>query len=281
MIENNQPIITIQINLLIQAIHERYGYDFHAYVFSSLERRLEEFMKKEAIDNYYHLIDNILHSKDYFEKFLSCLSVNVTEMFRDPIFFDNLRKKVIPALKTYPSLKIWIAGCSTGEEAFSIAILLAEEGLLNRTKIYATDINDALITRAKQGVYSIDHIKLYTENYNKFKGKADFSDYYHARYDSAVIAHNIRKHIAFFQHNLAMDGIFNTFHLILCRNVLIYFDRSLQNRALQLLSDSLENSGYLCLGLKETLSTTAVENFFTLIDRKGKIYKKLHAGVYD
>src|SRR3990167_7472805 len=130
MIENNQPIITIQINLLIQAIHERYGYDFHAYVFSS------------------------------FEKFLSCLSVNVTEMFRDPIFFDNLRKKVIPALKTYPSLKIWIAGCSTGEEAFSIAILLAEEGLLNRTKIYATDINDALITRAKQGVYSIDHIKL-------------------------------------------------------------------------------------------------------------------------
>ena len=264
----------IQLSLLLEAILKRYGYDCTGYTKSSLKRRVRDFILKESLEHYYDLIKRVIADEAYFYKFLSQLTVSVTEMFRDPLFYKKLREKVIPILKTYPTIRVWHAGCSTGEEAFSLAILFEEEGLLNCSKIYATDVNESSIQSANNGIYGLDKIKKYTENYIKFGGKGSFSDYYHVRYDQACIEPQLREHITFSTHNLVTDTNFAQFNLILCRNVLIYFNSGLQNNVLSLINNSLDHYGYFCLGMKETLSTTDMADKFEVVDKRTKIYQK-------
>ncbi len=274
MSNDKRDLENIELELLLSAIDKRYGYDFTDYSRPSLKRRIDEFIFRESLSTHYRLIEAILADENYFKKFIFDITVSVTEMFRDPIFFDQLRHKVIPILKTYPTIHIWHAGCSTGEEPYSMAILLKEAGLLDRSKIYATDIDESSIETGKNGIYSLDKIKKYTDNYLKCNGESDFSNYYHVRYDSAIMYHRLRKHIFFSKHNLVADHVFHKFNLILCRNVLIYFNKNLQNRVLTLLNDSLDDYAYLCLGMKETLSTSIIEDQFETIDQKAKIYRK-------
>ncbi len=271
---HDSTIENIYFDLTLEAILKRYGYDFRQYAQLSLKRRISEFIKNESLVDFSQLIDKILTDEKYFEKFLFQVNVNVSEMFRDPIFFVRLREKVIPLLRTYPSISIWHAGCSTGEEAYSLAILLKEENLLERAKIYATDINAVSIDFAKRGIYTLDKIKQYTQNYLKFNGKSDFSDYYHVKYGCAVINTSLRERINFVKHNLISDPMLRKFNLIFCRNVLIYFNKNLQNQVLDLLTDNLKHYAYLCLGMKENLCSMNVEDRFEVIDSKAKIYKK-------
>lgn len=264
----------IQMNLLLDAIHQRYDFDFRSYARSSLKRRIREFIKTRSLKNYYQLIEQAIENKNFFEEFVSQVAINVTEMFRDPTFYKHLREKIIPVLKTYPSIRIWDVGCSTGEEAISLAIVLKEEQLLARSQIFASDLNALSIQHALNATYDLDKIKKYTENYNQSGGKNSFSEYYNVRYNKAYFIPEIREQIEFIQHNLVKDGLFGQFHLILCRNVLIYFNRELQNNVLSLLYKGLEHYGYLCLGMKETLSTTKLEDKFESIDMRTKIYRK-------
>jgi len=196
-------------------------------------------------------------------------------MFRDPSFYSSLREKVIPVLKTYPFIKIWHAGCATGEEVYSMAILLKEENLLSKTMLYATDLDDKVLKTAREGIYPLDKIKEYTQNYQKVHGNSSFSDYYTAKYEAAIMDRSLRKNIVFSQHNLVTDGVFGEMNLIICRNVLIYFDKDLQNRVLQLFHDSLTRKGILCLGSKETIKFSKVKDLFTEYDGKEKIYKRI------
>ncbi|MCF6777209.1 protein-glutamate O-methyltransferase CheR [Thiotrichales bacterium 19X7-9] len=267
----------IQIDLLLEAITRRYDYNFKDYAKASLKRRLEEFINKHQLASYYQLIEYVLEDQSIFEQLLNYLSVTVTSMFRDPIFFDHLREKVIPIFRTYPSIKIWHAGCATGEEVYSLAILLYEEGLLDRCRIYATDINMQSLQYAKEGIYPVNKIKEFTQNYNQSSGKNKFSDYYHVKYDSAVMEQILKEHMIFSQHNLACDGPFGSFNLVLCRNVLIYFNQPLQNKVLQLINNSLDFYSIFCLGMKETLSCSEIENQYQLLERKTKIYQKVVA----
>lgn len=271
----NQDIESVKFELLIDAVNKRYGYDFSQYSKMSLHRRINDFMRTENINSYYKVIELVIEDELFFNKFLSGVSVNVTEMFRDEYFYKVLREKVIPVLKTYPSIKIWHAGCATGEEAYSLAILFEEEGILDRSVIYATDINHKALEIADSGIYSVDQMKKYTSNYHKAGGQNDFSDYYYAKYNSCIIKHLIRDKICFFQHNLVADKTFNQMNLILCRNVLIYFDRELQNKVLNLFNDSSSYYSFLCLGMKETLSGTSVCNNYSVLDQKAKIYQKV------
>jgi chemotaxis protein methyltransferase CheR len=202
------------------------------------------------------------------------ITVNVTEMFRDPAFYKSLREQVIPKLAAYPNIKIWHAGCSTGEEVFSMAILLQEAGLLSRTKIYATDLNPTNLERAAAGILPLDNMKDFTQNYIQSGGLADFSNYYTARYDNVLIKKELRRHIAFFQHNLVTDKVFNEFQLICCRNVFIYFNRELQNSVLQLFFDSLSSRGYLAMGLKETMRFADIHGKFETVHAYHKIYRR-------
>ena len=216
----------------------------------------------------------ILTNREFFEVLLLDFSINVTEMFRDPIFYKYLRRELVPVLKTYPFVKIWLAGCATGEEVYSLAIILKEEGLYKRTQIYATDFNEAVLKKAKEGIYPIDCMKDYTVNYQKAGGRESFADYYTAKYDSAIIDKSLKNNIIFADHNLATDGVFGEMNLILCRNVLIYFNKILQNRVLGLFYNSLCRNGYLCLGNKESLKFSEQTDNFITIDNKGKIYRK-------
>lgn len=219
----------------------------------------------------------ILEDKVFAAKFLQDLSITVTEMFRDPAFYKSLRENVIPILKTYPFIKIWHAGCATGEEAYSMAILLQEEGLIERTTIYATDFNQRALNQAKEGIFSNELIKEYTINYQLSGGKQSFSDYYTSYYDNVIMNQNLKKNIVWANHNLVTDSVFAEVHLILCRNVLIYFERELQNKVQRLFYGSLINGGILCLGSKEGLRFSDVFEFYTELDKKQRIFKKSRA----
>lgn len=264
----------IELDLMLEAIVRRYGYDFRNYSKASMERRVKQAKVKMGCAEITDLTRNLLHDPVFFQKLVADFSVTVTEMFRDPEVYKTLREKVLPYLATYPFIKVWHAGCATGEEVYSLAILLHEEGLLDRATIYATDFNEAALSVAREGIYPIERIKEYGDNYHKSGGKDTFSEYFHARYDSVLMAKSLKKNIAFARHNLVTDNVFGEMHLILCRNVLIYFDRTLQDRVFKLFSESLIHNAFLCLGSKESLKFSMVVNEFNEFDKKHKIYRK-------
>lgn len=264
-----------KVEVLIREIHARYGYDFSGYARASVYRRIKRYLCNKNIKDTDALRELIFKDSYEFEIFLQELTVNVTEMFRDPSFFLSLRKNVLPILSTYPHIKIWDAGCSTGEELFSLAILLKEEGLLERTKIYATDINQRVLRVAREGIFPAANISDYTANYYASGGKEEFSSYFRSNYGSLKFHSYLIRNTVFYPHNLATDFSFNEFHLILCRNVLIYFNRELQERVFRLFDSSLVNLGYLGLGKKETLSLFSMNKNFSLADKENRIYRKV------
>lgn len=259
---------------LITRIMKVYGYDFSGYSRASLYRRIDRFLQNKQVSGIAQLQENILKSSEYFEHFLQEVTVNVTEMYRDPSFFKAVRKELLPILSTYPYIKIWDAGCSTGEELYSLCILLKEEGLLRKTRIYATDVNQKVLAQAKEGIYSLGFMREYTQNYHQSGGRQDFSEYYTARYGFAKFDQSLIENVIFYPHNLATDSSFNEFHLIICRNVMIYFNKELQEKVFDLFTNSLSSLGYLCLGKKESLSMTPVEGLFKVVDKNEKIYRK-------
>lgn len=264
----------IEMDLLIEAVNRYYGYDFSNYSKAHIKRRLLVFLSKHHFASISEMQHHVLHNHEIFEEFLNNFSINVTEMFRDPSFYLDIRNKVIPILKTYPYLKIWIAGCATGEEVYSFAIMLREEGLLERTTIYSTDFNKEAIRKANKAIYSIDTIKNYTSNYQKSGGKNSFSDYYMANYNSVIIDKTLKENIVYAEHNLVTDGVFTEANLIVCRNVLIYFDKDLQNKVLNLFDESLITGGFLALGTKESIQFSSVNEKYSTISKQNKIYKK-------
>ena len=264
----------IEIQLLLEAIYLKYGYDFRDYSRISVKRRILHRLATSGMKSLSEMQYHILYDVSFFKQLLLDLSISVTEMFRDPSFYQMLRKEVIPILKTYPFIKIWHAGCSSGEEVYSMAILLKEEGIYKRAQIYATDFNDVVLQKAKKGIYSVEQVKEYTTNYQQAGGKTSFVDYYTAKHDSIIMDRSLKEHIVFANHNLETDGVFGEMHLILCRNVLIYFNKVLQNRVIKLLHDSLCRHGILCLGSKENIRFSAYSDHFTNIAAKEKIYRK-------
>ncbi|MCP4752314.1 MAG: protein-glutamate O-methyltransferase CheR [Proteobacteria bacterium] len=265
---------TIEIDLLLEAMWRKYGYDFRNYSRASIERRVFHRLSLSKLDNVLELTHRLLEDRSLFEMFLEDLSIHVTEMFRDPGFFLAFRNTVVPYLKTHPHLRIWVPGCATGEEVYSIAIILKEEGLYQRSQIYATDINETVLQKAKEGIYSLDLVKKYTSNYQKAGGTDSFSTYYTAHYDSVVLDSSLKSNIVFAAHNLATDGVFNEMQLISCRNVLIYFNKELKNRVFRLFFDSLCHSGILCLGTKESLRFSENYDDFEDYVKDEKIHRK-------
>lgn len=264
-----------EIRQLLETLYQRYHYDFRQYAAASLKRRLQQAMTHFHCSSLMQLQERVLADENAFPRLLEYLTVQVSDLFRDPEFFLALRRQVIPLLATYPSLKLWIAGCSTGEEAYSFAILLAEEGLLARTRIYATDINDGSLSKAQKGVYSLDRMRQFTMNHRAAGGRGSLSDYYHASHDSAVMAPDLKQHITFADHSLATDSIFSEVQLVSCRNVLIYFDRALQDRALGLFNDALCRRGFLGLGSKESVRFSAYTHRFAELNPEQKIYRRV------
>ena len=265
----------LEVELLLEGIYRQYGFDFRSYAFSSLKRRLWKRTRDEGLQTLSQLQDRVLHDSSAMEGLLLDLSINVTAMFRDPGFYVAFREKVVPTLRTYPFLRIWHAGCSTGEEVYSMAILLHEEGLYDRARIYATDINEMVLQRARAGIFPLEKMQEYTQNYVRAGGARSFSEYYTALYDGALFDASLRRNVVFSQHNLVTDGSFAEFHVILCRNVMIYFDRQLQNRVHDLFFASLVPFGHLCLGNKETLRFTRYEERYEALDLKEKVYRRL------
>ncbi len=271
---DNTDIQDIEMNLLLQAVHLKYGYDFSNYSKTHLKRRILHRLALSGLNTISEMQNKVLWDKEFYLVFLKDLSINVTEMFRDPEFYLKFRKKIIPDLSTYAHIKIWLAGCSTGEEVFSLAIILKEENILHKTQIYATDFNKRVLELAKQGIYSKKDMELYSRNYHESGGKGQLSDYYTSKYGSILFDKSLTKNIVFADHNLVTDGVFAEVHLVFCRNVLIYFDKTLQNRVLGLFTNSLTKRGILCLGTKESLRFSDYENNFEVLDKKNKIYKK-------
>jgi chemotaxis protein methyltransferase CheR len=232
-------IESLELELLLQAIFLRYGYDFSGYARASIRRRVIQFMQSVGSASIADLIPKLIHDESFFEKLVREFSVSVTEMFRDPAMFHSLRKNILPLLKSYPFIKVWHAGCATGEEVYSLAILMQEEGLGERTTFFATDFNDASLEKAREGIIDLEKARLYTLNYQQSGGKGSFSDYYHARYGALAIRNSLKEKITFANHNLVTDQVFSETHLILCRNVLIYFNKELQKRVVQLFHESL------------------------------------------
>lgn len=259
---------------LLESIRFVYGYDFTEYAEASVKRRVDHFINSRKIISLEKLARMILQDEKLFEEFIQEVSVTVTEMFRDPLFFKSLRENVLKRLATYPFIKIWIAGCATGEEVYSIAILLQEEGLLNRSVIYATDINQKSLQTAKDGVYPVENMKAYTANYQKSGGTKAFSEYYKSKYNSVMFDKSLKQNIVFAAHNLAVDKSFNEFQLIICRNVLIYFNQQLQNKVIDLFYESLCPFGFLGLGSKESLLFSVKKKQFEETDRKEKIFMR-------
>lgn len=270
----DKEIRDIELDLLLEGILRRHGYDFRHYAKASLKRRVMSIKKKLGMGYISEIIPAILRDDGAINDFLREMSISVTEMFRDPNFFSAIREKVFPYLGSYPFLKIWHAGCSTGEEVYTMAILLKEEDLYQRSRIYATDFNNESLYKAKEGIYPLNKIKTYMENYNRSNPKASFSDYYHAGYKSAKMLEDLKKGITFANHNLVTDGVFGEMNLIVCRNVLIYFDKDLQNRVLRLFRASLCHRGFLCLGSKESLRFSEVADDFEVVSKKEKIFRK-------
>ena len=266
--------IDIEIRLLIEAIYLKYSYDFRDYSGASVKRRIVHALRQMECATVSALQARVLHEPTAFMELLQYLTIPVSEMFRDPEHFLAIRRDVVPLLKTYPSLKIWIAGCSTGEEVYSMAILLREEGLLERTIIYATDINPTSLEKAKQGIYSMESVRLYTQNYQRAGGQRPFADYYTAAYGNAIFDSSLRENVTFADHSLATDSVFSETHLVSCRNVLIYFNKGLQDRAFGLFHESLCHRGFLVLGSRETLDFSAYSSRFETLVRPERIYRK-------
>ena len=265
----------LEVDLFLDAIFKRWGYNFHNYARASLNRRVLRRLSITGLKRISDMIPLVLHDQNFFEDFLNDMSVTVTEVFRDPWVFKKIREAVIPKLRTYPRINIWHAGCATGAEVYSMAILLQEEGLLERCQIYATDYNNKSLSMAKKGIFPINLVKAYTKNYIEAGGKSSFSDYYRASYDSACMIKSLRDRITFANHNLMNDGVFAEMNLVMCRNVLIYFNRNLQNRSLKLFSDSLVPRGFLVLGTQESLSYSDHNHEFENFGPKSQIYRRL------
>jgi chemotaxis protein methyltransferase CheR len=265
----------IEIDLLLEGIYRHYGLDFRGYALGSLKRRLARRMHEEGTPTLSALQDKVLHDPQTMERLLVSLSISVTSMFRDPSFYRAVREKVVPLLRTYPFIRMWNAGCATGEETLSLAIVLEEEGLLGRTRIYATDFNPGVVDRARAGEFPLARMKAYTENYLEGGGSSEFSRYYTADGPVARFSPELMRNIVFAKHNLASDSSFNEFHAILCRNVLIYFGGALQERVHTLFHDSLVNFGVLGLGHKETIRFTPLEHCYEPIDPHEKLYRRV------
>ncbi|MDX9873702.1 MAG: protein-glutamate O-methyltransferase CheR [Spongiibacteraceae bacterium] len=263
-----------ELERLLEALYRRYHHDFRNYARPSVARRVERALAVFGCESVRELEQQVLDDANAFERLLQILTVPVSEMFRDPGYFLTLRQQVVPLLQTYPSLKVWVAGCSTGEEAYSLAILLDEEGLLERTLIYATDINEASLDTARQGIFPLREMQRYTENYQQAGGRGAFSSFYTAAYDGALLDKRLRTRIVFADHSLATDSVFSATHLVSCRNVLIYFDKRLQNRALSLFHESLCPFGFLGLGSRESLEFTDYNHCFEPVSRPERIYRK-------
>ncbi|SHH05971.1 chemotaxis protein methyltransferase CheR [Hydrocarboniphaga daqingensis] len=264
----------IELQLLIDAIYLKYHYDFRGYAQASLRRRMRAALLRFNCSSLSQLQDRVLREPAMLTAMMDFLTVQVSDMFRDPAYYQALRRHVVPMLRTYPSLKIWIAGCSTGEEAYSMAILLREEGLLDRTLIYATDINGQALQKAEAGIYDLDRIAGFTENHRRSGGSSSLSDYYMAAYGRAVFDKSLRRNIVFSDHSLATDSVFAEVQLVSCRNVLIYFNRSLQDRAIGLFRDALCRKGFLGIGAKESLRFSDHSNDFVDVDREYRLYQK-------
>src|SRR5918994_1746268 len=265
----------IEIRLLTEGIYSHYGFDFRDYSLPSLRRRIWKRVNAEGLRTISGLIEKVLHDPQSMERMLLDLSINTTAMFRDPSFYLAFRRKVVPMLRTYPFIRIWHAGCSTGEEVYSMAILLQEEGVYDRCRIYATDINEAVLQKAKSGIFPLSTMQENTSNYITAGGVGTFSDYYTARYDYAIFRPSLRENVVFAQHNLVTDGSFNHFNVIFCRNVLIYFNNVLQDRVQQLFLQSMEMFGILGLGKKESLKYTVVADKYEDIDVEERLYRRM------
>jgi chemotaxis protein methyltransferase CheR len=265
----------IEVALLLEGIFQHYGFDFRSYAYASIRRRLWKRVEAEGLESISALQALVLHEPPVMERLLLDLSINVTAMFRDPLFYLAFREQVVPLLRTYPFLRIWHAGCSTGEEVYSMAIMLEEAGLYDRTRIYATDINDMVLQQARRGIFPLDRMQEYTDNYIRSGGTKSFSEYYTAMYDGALFDQRLVRNVVFAQHNLVTDRSFSEFQVIFCRNVLIYFDQPLQNHVHELFYDSLVRLGVLCLGSKETLKFSTHETSYERLDVTEKIYRKV------
>ena len=274
MTDKASQLEQLEVDLLTEGIFRHHGYDFRNYSRPSLLRRVRKQRTDGRVDTVSALQDRILHDPACWERFLRTMSVSVSAMFRDPAFYCALREQIVPKLRTWPFLRIWVAGCATGEEVYSLAILLDEEGLGGRYRIYATDMCAAVMEEAHRGIFPLAKMKDYTENYLAAGGRRAFSEYYTARYDGALFRRRLREGVVFFQHNLATDGPFNEFQLILCRNVLIYFDRTLQQRAHQLLFDSLATLGVLGLGSRESVRFLGHSERYEVLDARARLYRK-------
>ncbi|HVY83143.1 MAG TPA: CheR family methyltransferase [Steroidobacteraceae bacterium] len=266
--------VDIELQLLIEAIYLKYHYDFRQYARASLKRRILSAMAHFSCATLSQLQDRVLHDPAIFPQLLDFLTVPVSEMFRDPSYFRALREHVVPVLRTYPSLKVWVAGCSTGEEAYSFAILLREEGLLSRTLIYGTDINPHVLRTAQAGIYDANRMAGFTENHRKSGGHSSLSDYYTAAYGRAVMDKSLKQHIVFSDHSLASDSVFAEVQLVSCRNVLIYFNAELQSRAIGLFRDALCRRGFLGIGAKESLRYSAHAHAFEPLVRSERIFQR-------
>ncbi len=273
----SEPVEEIETYLLLEALHRRYHYDFRHYARASIRRRLRQACQQMGFSSISMMQDALLHDETVLTRLLDFLTVQVSEMFRDPGYFKAIREKVVPHLQTYPSIKIWIAGCSGGEELYSFAILLHEEGLLDRTLIYATDINPTALETAQKGIYALDRIATFTRNHQRSGGRTSLSDYYSSAYDRAVFDRKLRERVVFSDHSLANDAVFAECQFVSCRNVMIYFDRPLQDRALGLFRDSLSRRGFLGLGSKETIRFSEHAAAFTEFVREEKIYRRRDA----
>jgi len=266
----------IEIELLLEAIYQRYGYDFRNYSRATVTRRIRNFVLQHKYKSISELIPDTVHNELFFSELLHCFSITVTEMFRDPTFYKVLKEQVVQYLDTYPFIKIWHAGCATGEEVYSIAILLKESGLYNKATIFATDFNNSALETARTGIYPVKNIRMFTTNYQKSGGIHSFSDYYYANYDSAIMDKSLKEKITFANHNLVTDGVFGEMNMVICRNVLIYFNQTLQNRVLNLLTDSLAYKGFLCLGNKENIEFSEVGFKHQVFSEKERIFQKKH-----
>jgi len=263
-----------ELDILINDVFEYYGFDFSGYSRASFKRRVDRVFQLDKFDNFSQFLSKVRSDPGYFKRMVEEITVNVTEMFRDPLFYKVLRTEILPVLATKPFIRLWHAGCATGEEVYSMAILLKEANLLHKSLIYATDINAVVLETAKKGIFSLQMMQHYSENYRASGGQKDFSHYYTANYGLAKFGGDLSEKMVFSQHNLVSDGSFNEFDLILCRNVLIYFDKDLQERALHLFDDSLGVLGYLALGTKETLKFSSMQNRFEQLNKE-KIWRKI------
>ncbi|HET6396668.1 MAG TPA: CheR family methyltransferase [Pseudoxanthomonas sp.] len=271
---NEDELFDLELRLLLEALYRRYHYDFREYAMSSLRRRVRQAMERFHCGRVADLQHRLLHEPELFAQAMQYFTVQVSEMFRDPDYFRALREHALPVLRTYPSTKVWVAGCSTGEEVWSLAILLQEEGLLDRTLIYATDINPEALARAEAGVFDIDRLSQFSRSYLRAGGRGSLSDYYSTAYNGALFDRRLKRNIVFADHSLATDSVFSEVHLVSCRNVLIYFNRSLQDRAVGLFHEALVHRGFLGLGSKESLQFGAHAAGFEPCARGQRLYRK-------